>query len=537
MVFLLDNIFIIDKDSRTKSLVTSIVEKNHLKFSSIKQFYSIDDINVNFNNNIVILDGTMEDLYWIKKTYPYSFFIIFSNRIDFFSAREYFRMGIENFIIKDLEVDLLEMSILETYKNFTSNKNNSNKLSQPLIRNESIRILQENLMSKILRNEDISRTLTLLNITIEDLGIYDSNGVVILLQLDNIVSDLKNNIIIMKNILARINSSFEFIPYLKSKFIYNDFDTVIIIAQPFNNEINDNFYNIITDNILSLSSYIYKNFKCRIFSAIGSNFTSIFQSYKSYFSAKRCLSIKADTDNGKYININNYHSNYYDRIHLISNKKDFVLKSILNGYENTLENAVKFIHDIYEDFDEDLDKSRKLIRDTSIAVMSELRVIYKGFKNVYDFKAPNHALSITCKTLDELIYYVNTSIEEIIFNINYYKLNSRNRIIKDVCHYVLENVCDNIDLSTISKHFSISKNYFCNLFRSEVGETFLTYVRKVKIAHAKILFQRGSYKIYEVSKLLGYEDINYFSKTFKKFAGVTPSEYKNSLQSMDLNIT
>ena len=93
----------------------------------------------------------------------------------------------------------------------------------------------------------------------------------------------------------------------------------------------------------------------------------------------------------------------------------------------------------------------------------------------------------------------------------------------------MENVCDNIDLSTISTHFSISKNYFCNLFRSEVGETFLTYVRKVKMAHAKILFQSGSYKIYEVGKLLGYEDINYFSKLFKKFVGITPSEYKNTL--------
>ena len=48
------------------------------------------------------------------------------------------------------------------------------------------------------------------------------------------------------------------------------------------------------------------------------------------------------------------------------------------------------------------------------------------------------------------------------------------------------------------------------------------------MAHAKILFQSGSYKIYEVGKLLGYEDINYFSKIFKKFVGITPSEYKNT---------
>lgn len=530
MVFLLNNIFIIDKDSETKDLVTSIVEKNHLNFNSISQFYSIDDINVDYNINIVILDGNIEDLYWVKKSYPTSFFIIFSNTIDFFSSREYFRMGIENYVIKDLEIDLLEVSIINTYRKFAKpQKNYIDNISTSIIRNEAIHVLQENLISKILKNEDITKTLDLLNITIEDLGIYDSKGVVILIQLDNLMDNIKTSLVIIQNIVARINSSFEFMPYLKSQFLYNDLNTIIIIAQPFNDELNDDFYNIITDNLMSLSTYINNQFKCKIYSAIGSEFTSIYESYKSYFNAKRCLSMKSNIDNGKFINAKKYHSNYYDRIHLISNKKDFILKSFPNGDENVLVDIEKFVRDIYKDFDEDINKSRKLIRDTSIAVLSELQVIYKGLANVYDFKTPSHSLSISCKSLDELMYHVDISVKEIIFNINYYKLNVKNRLVKNVCHYVLENVRDNIDLSTISTQFSISKNYFCNLFRSEVGETFLTYTRKVKMAHAKLLLQNEPYKIYEVGKLLGYEDINYFSKTFKKFVGVTPSEYKNSL--------
>ena len=138
MVFLLNNIFIIDKDLKTKDLVTSIVEKNHLNFNSIQQFYSIDDINLDSNANIVILDGTMEELYWIKKTYPSSFFIIFSNTIDFFSSREYFRIGIENYVIKYLEVDLLEASVLNTYKKLTKIKNTFNNISEMCIRDRII---------------------------------------------------------------------------------------------------------------------------------------------------------------------------------------------------------------------------------------------------------------------------------------------------------------------------------------------------------------------------------------------------------------
>ncbi|WP_294359675.1 hypothetical protein, partial [uncultured Clostridium sp.] len=142
----MNNIFIIDKDSQTKELVTSIVKKNHLKFNSIKQFYSIDDIYVDSNVNIVILDGTMEELYWVKKNYPSSFFIIFSNTIDFFTSREYFRMEIENYVIKDLEIDLLEVSILKAYKKLTELKDTFNDISISLIRNESMLILKENII-------------------------------------------------------------------------------------------------------------------------------------------------------------------------------------------------------------------------------------------------------------------------------------------------------------------------------------------------------------------------------------------------------
>jgi two-component system response regulator YesN len=50
----------------------------------------------------------------------------------------------------------------------------------------------------------------------------------------------------------------------------------------------------------------------------------------------------------------------------------------------------------------------------------------------------------------------------------------------------------------------------------------------VKMARAEYLFKASNRKIYEIGDELGYKDINYFSKLFKKYYGKTPSEYKNT---------
>jgi two-component system response regulator YesN len=59
-----------------------------------------------------------------------------------------------------------------------------------------------------------------------------------------------------------------------------------------------------------------------------------------------------------------------------------------------------------------------------------------------------------------------------------------------------------------------------------MGETFINYVVNLKMNEAKKLLKNSSFKIYEISEKLGYKDVNYFSKNFKRIFNVTPSEYR-----------
>ena len=44
--------------------------------------------------------------------------------------------------------------------------------------------------------------------------------------------------------------------------------------------------------------------------------------------------------------------------------------------------------------------------------------------------------------------------------------------------------------------------------------------------HAKRLLQDNNYKIYEISKMIGYQDVKYFNRLFKKECGLTPDEFR-----------
>lgn len=102
--------------------------------------------------------------------------------------------------------------------------------------------------------------------------------------------------------------------------------------------------------------------------------------------------------------------------------------------------------------------------------------------------------------------------------------SDRNSIIK-ATQYIQQYYDQEITLQSISRLVHLSKNYFANLFRKEVGESFLEYLTRIRIEKAKTLLT-GELKAGDVGTLVGIQDPKYFSKVFKKITGVSPSEYR-----------
>ena len=85
---------------------------------------------------------------------------------------------------------------------------------------------------------------------------------------------------------------------------------------------------------------------------------------------------------------------------------------------------------------------------------------------------------------------------------------------------------EEVSLSVLAEQFHLSGQYISQLFKSEIGVNFLTYLTGIRMERAKQLLVSTSLSIVEVAERSGYGDYRVFSKVFKKSEGITPSQYR-----------
>lgn len=66
------------------------------------------------------------------------------------------------------------------------------------------------------------------------------------------------------------------------------------------------------------------------------------------------------------------------------------------------------------------------------------------------------------------------------------------------------------------------------MFRQKTGMTLVDYLTKIRIENAIKLIKNTNLRIYEIAEKVGYENVEHFSRVFKKRVGVSPKEYMDS---------
>jgi two-component system response regulator YesN len=100
-------------------------------------------------------------------------------------------------------------------------------------------------------------------------------------------------------------------------------------------------------------------------------------------------------------------------------------------------------------------------------------------------------------------------------------------VVENVKKYIKEHITQKLSLNDIAALYGISPNYLSALFKKYNNCGYSEYITEQKIAKAKRMLTEDNMKVYEVADALGFESAFYFSKVFKKVAGISPSEYLN----------
>ena len=102
------------------------------------------------------------------------------------------------------------------------------------------------------------------------------------------------------------------------------------------------------------------------------------------------------------------------------------------------------------------------------------------------------------------------------------------RTINGITRYLQEHLSEELSLSVLAEEFHLSAQYISQLFKSEIGVGFLTYLTSIRMENEKKLLLSTSLSIAEVSEQSGYADYRVFTKVFKKSEGITPSQYRRN---------
>ena len=82
-------------------------------------------------------------------------------------------------------------------------------------------------------------------------------------------------------------------------------------------------------------------------------------------------------------------------------------------------------------------------------------------------------------------------------------------------------------LEKVAEAVNLNPVYLSNIFRKETNEKFVDYVHKRKIEAAKQMLRSEDTSVVKIAEALGYFDSKYFSKIFRKYVGIKPTDYRN----------
>ena len=106
---------------------------------------------------------------------------------------------------------------------------------------------------------------------------------------------------------------------------------------------------------------------------------------------------------------------------------------------------------------------------------------------------------------------------------------------REIVDYLLESLWEEISLDQMARDLRYSKNYLCKIFKDATGYTIIEYRNFLRIRKAYDIVRSTNQALSDISVSCGFSSIHYFSRLFRKYVGIPPSQVRDQDRNM-LNI-
>lgn len=134
------------------------------------------------------------------------------------------------------------------------------------------------------------------------------------------------------------------------------------------------------------------------------------------------------------------------------------------------------------------------------------------------------------KTITQIRETLRSIVAGVLAFRNEQTQNEKSELISQAKAYIAAHFSDpGLLLEDVATSVNLSPSHFSMVFGRETGESFKTYLTRIRIEHAQELLRTTSLKCSEIAYQSGYNDPHYFSYAFKKSTGLPPQQYRQSI--------
>lgn len=175
------------------------------------------------------------------------------------------------------------------------------------------------------------------------------------------------------------------------------------------------------------------------------------------------------------------------------------------------------------DFSEDVPEIKEYIIQFTSALK---KILY----NMGEEEYIKNSLSIRkiqeFRNKEEIKDFARVIINNILERLKYLNKNKDVKYLNKICSYIGKSFNKDLSLDMVADDVGLSPQYVSKLFKGKLGINFIDYMTDRRVNYAKNLLKSCNKSISEIGALVGYSDVNYFSKIFKKLTGLSPKQYR-----------
>lgn len=178
--------------------------------------------------------------------------------------------------------------------------------------------------------------------------------------------------------------------------------------------------------------------------------------------------------------------------------------------------------DMSELFSSDKISVQNLNRESNLIIHE---IFFEIFKE-YSRKNPGYQLMIRAKFVEFLLLLNRLNAEKNAQGIS----KNKQQVIEKILKYIQENCDTEFRLEEMALQCNMNPSYFCRIFREQAGVPVFQYINQVRIQKACSLLKRTNISIIEIAFSVGYQNLSFFNRCFKRIMRMSPRQYRQMIR-------